>query len=256
MTLPSSGGLTVAQILAEIGDSYPVTIPNANWRTLAGKPSGSLVIPTDFYGKTWRSVSLVHTSSSASEVANYGAEVTGGGRWIAVIALGGNDASAYNLSATISGVAGTVIKRHSSGTGGGPATGTAIIVGQPSGTSGTVTVTGTTTMRFYVLRVTGYDLSSAVFTGDSNGAGVPPWSANVPANGLTLSVCQSGPSGPSPISWTNLTEQIADASLVASHVSSVAWDINMAANAALSVDVTASDTNGATSAVIATFNPL
>ncbi|TIV83786.1 MAG: hypothetical protein E5V64_06370 [Mesorhizobium sp.] len=254
MTLPSSGGLTIAQILAEIGDSFPVTIPNANWRTLAGKPSGSLVIPTDFYGKSWRSVSLVHTSSSASEVANYGADISG--RWIAILALGGNDASAYNLAATISGSPGTVIKRHSSGTGAGPATGTAIIVGQPSGTSGTVTITGTSTMRFYVVRVTGYDLSAAVSSADSTGAGIPPWSVNVPANGLALSICQSGPSGPSPISWTGLTEQIADASLIASHVSSAAWDINMAANPTKSIDVTASDANGATSAVIATFNPL
>lgn len=253
MTLPSSGGLTIAQILAEIGDSFPVTIPNANWRTLAQKPSGSLVIPTDFYGKTWRSATLVHTSSSASETAQYGADVSG--RWIAVIALGGNDNSAYNLAATISGVAGTVIKRHSSGNGSGPATGTAIIVGQPSGTSGTVTITGTTTMRFYVLRVTGYNLGTAVFSDDSTGAGVPPWSANVPANGLTLSVCQSGPSGPSPISWTNLTERVADASLISSHVSSVAWDVYMSANPSLSVGVTSSDTNSFTSAVIATFNP-
>ncbi len=198
------------------------------------------------------SVTLVHTSSSASETAQYGADATG--RWIAVIALGGDDSGAYNLAVTMSGV-GTLIKRHSSGTGAGPATGTAIYVGQPSGTSGTVTVTGTTTMRFRVLRVMGYNLGTAVFTGDSNGAGIPPWSANVPANGFTLSVCQSGPSGPSPISWSGLTEQIADASVIASHVSSVAWDINMAANAAKAIDVTASDTNGFTSAVIATFNP-
>lgn len=204
-------------------------------------------------GGEGRTVTLVHTSSSASETAQYGADAPG--RWIAVIALGGDDASAYNLAATISGVSATVIKRHSSGTGGGPATGTAILVGQPSGTSGTVTITGTTTMRFYVLRVTGYSLGSAVFTGDSNGIGIPPWSANVPATGLTLSVCQSGSTGPSPISWTGLTERIADASLVASHVSSVAWDIEMAANASKSIDVTASDSNGASSAVIATFNP-
>jgi len=204
-------------------------------------------------GGEGRTVTLVHTSSSASETAQYGADATG--RWIAVIALGGNDASAYNLAATISGVSATVIQRHSSGTGGGPATGTAILVGQPSGTSGTVTITGTGTMRFYVLRVTGYDLSAAVSANNSNGAGVPPWSVNVPANGLTLSVCQSGPSGPSPISWTGLTEQIADASPIASHVSSVAWDVNMAANASKTVDVTASDSNGFTSAVIATFNP-
>jgi hypothetical protein len=205
------------------------------------------------FAKEPASVALVHTSSSGSETAQYGADAPG--RWIVVLALGGNDNSAYNLAATISGVSGTVIVRHSSGTGGGPATGTAIIVGQPSGSSGTVAVTGTATTRFYVLRVMGYNLASALFTGDSNGAGVPPWSANVPADGLTIGACQSGPSGPSPISWTGLTEQIADASLITSHVSSAAWDLHMAVNAAKSIDVTASDTNGATSAVIATFNP-
>lgn len=199
------------------------------------------------------SVALVHTSSSGSETAQYGADAPG--RWIAVLALGGNDSSAYNLAATISGVSGTVIVRHSSGTGAGPATGAAIIVGQPTGSSGTVAVTGTATTRFYVLRVMGYNLGSAVFTGDSNGAGIPPWSANVPADGLTIGLCQSGPSGPSPLSWTGITEQIADASLIASHVSSAAWDIHMAANASKSIDVTASDSNGFTSAVVATFNP-
>lgn len=195
------------------------------------------------------SVGLVHTSSSASETAQYGDDTSG--RWIAVIALGGDDASPYNLSATISGVAGTVIKRHSSGNGAGPATGTAIIVGQPSGTSGTVTISGTTgPMRFFVLRVTGYNLGSAVYTNDSAGAGVPPWSVNVPASGFTLSVCRSSSIGPSPISWTGLTEQVTSGGNP-----SVAWDINMAANPAKAIDVTASDTNGATSAVIATFNP-
>jgi hypothetical protein len=197
-------------------------------------------------------VTLVHTSSSASETANYGSDAPG--RWIAVLALGGNDVSAYNLAVTISG-GGTLIKRHSSGTGAGPATGTAIYVGQPSGSSGTVTVSGTSTMRFYVLRVMGYNLGTAVFSDDSLGAGVPPWSANVPANGMTLSVCQSGPSGPSPLNWTGLTERIADNALITSHISSAAWDINMAANPSKSIDVTSSDTNGASSAVIATFNP-
>jgi hypothetical protein len=254
MTLPTSGGLTIQQILDEIGDSYPVTIPNANWRTLAGKPTGSLIIPTDFYGKSWRSVSLVHTSTSASETAQYGTDISG--RWIAVIALGGNDSSPYNLSATISGVAGTVIKRHSSGDGSGNATGVAIIVGQPSGTSGTVTISGTGTMRFYVLRVTGYDLSPAVFTDDSTGGGIPPWSVNVPANGLTLSVVQHSSIGPATATWSGLTERIADAARISGHISSVAWDVNMTADAAKAIDVTCNDTDGHSSAVIATFNPL
>lgn len=197
------------------------------------------------------SVDIVHTSSSASETAQYGADTPG--RWIAVLALGGDDVSAYNLAVTMSG-AGTLIKRHSSGTGAGPATGTAIYVGQPSGASGTVTVTGTTTMRFRVLRVMGYDLSAAVYSADSTGAGVPPWNVNVPTRGLALSVIQNAASVGA-ISWTNLTERIADNVMIGTKINSAAWDLNMAANPSLSVDVTASDTDGATSAVIATFNP-
>lgn len=255
MTLTASPPIKASDINVELGRSAAAafSINGATERALAGVASGAIKF-SDFLGKSSRSASLVHTSASASEVAQYGAAAAN--RWIAVIALGGNDSSAYNLSATISGAAGTVIKRHSSGNGFGSATGTAIIVGQPSGTSGVVTVSGTGTMRFYVVRVTGYDLSAAVFSDNSIGVGIPPWSANVPANGLALSVCQSGPSGPSPISWTGLTERIADASLITNHVASVAWDVNMAANAAKAIDVTASDADGASSAVIATFNPL
>lgn len=53
MTLPSSGSISTAQIQAEIGDTGTITIPDANTRTLTGKSTGALVIPTDFYGKTW-----------------------------------------------------------------------------------------------------------------------------------------------------------------------------------------------------------
>lgn len=252
MTLPASGSITIAQIMAEIGDSFPVTIPNANWRTLAGKPTGSLVIPNDFWGKSWRSVTLVDTSSSASEVVSYGEDVSG--RWIVILAVGGNDGSEYALSATISGVAGTVIEEHSGGNGSGTSTGTAIIVGQPSGTSGTVTISGTTTMRFYVLRVTGYDCNSAVWVDDGQGVGIPPWSANVPANGLTIAIIQN--SNTDAITWTGLTERVAENALISGKNSSVAWDINMSADAAKSIDVTASDANGVTSACIATFAAL
>jgi hypothetical protein len=54
MTLPSSGPLNFIQIQREIDGvgQVPFTIPNAQWRKLAGKPTGSLVIPNDFWGKT------------------------------------------------------------------------------------------------------------------------------------------------------------------------------------------------------------
>lgn len=198
------------------------------------------------------SVTLVHTSASASETANYGDDTPG--RWIVVLALGGNSVSAYNLAASISGVAGTIIKRHSTGNGSGSSTGTGIFVGQPSGSSGTVSITGTTAIRrFYVLRVIGYDLGTAVFTDDSTGTGIPPWSVNVPSNGLTLSVTQSANFLGSH-TWSGLTERIADAERIPNKTASAAWDLNMTADAAKAIDVTASDTDGQTSAVIATFN--
>lgn len=53
MTIPASGSLSTSTIQNEIGDTGSITIPDANTRTLTAKSSGALVIPTDFYGKTW-----------------------------------------------------------------------------------------------------------------------------------------------------------------------------------------------------------
>lgn len=207
------------------------------------------------FNGAFRSVDLVHTSSSASETAQYGDDSPG--RWIAVIAVSGDTvASAYNLSATISGAGATIIVRHNTGDPGVPiGAGSGIFVGQPSGTSGTVTISssfGNPNRRFFVLRVMGYDLSAAIFSDDSGGAGVPPWSANVPAGGLTLSVVNNRDTLGA-ISWTGLTERIPDSSLLTGKLVSAAWDVDMAVNPAKAVDVTASDTNGLTSALIATF---
>lgn len=200
-----------------------------------------------------RNVELVHTSASASEVANYGADTPG--RYIVVLAVGGNSAAAYNIAATISGVAATIIKRHTSGDGVATATGTAILVGQPTGTSGTVTITGAPAgARFYVLRVIGYNMAAAVASDDSAGVGIPPWTINVPADGLCLAIIQN--SNLNAIAWTGLTEQVQENALITSKNSSVAWDKTLPANAALPVGVTGgSDANGVTSAVIATFSP-
>jgi hypothetical protein len=74
MTLPSSGSISWAQIQTEIGSSGSMNIPDANTRTLTGKSTGSLFVPTDFYGKTWDtgggglplSVSVTPSTSSTS----------------------------------------------------------------------------------------------------------------------------------------------------------------------------------------------
>lgn len=52
MTLPASGSITIAQIATELGVALPLDINAANVRTLAGKPTGNVIMPTDFYGKT------------------------------------------------------------------------------------------------------------------------------------------------------------------------------------------------------------
>lgn len=53
MTLPASGSISTAQIQAEVGDAGSITIPDANTRTLTGKSTGAIILPTDFYGKTF-----------------------------------------------------------------------------------------------------------------------------------------------------------------------------------------------------------
>jgi hypothetical protein len=52
MTLPSSGSISTTQIENEIGVAS-ISIPDANTRQLTGKSTGALVMPTDFYGKSW-----------------------------------------------------------------------------------------------------------------------------------------------------------------------------------------------------------
>lgn len=52
MALPTSGNITIAMIAAELGVGLPLDLNAANVRTLAGKPTGSVIMPTDFYGKS------------------------------------------------------------------------------------------------------------------------------------------------------------------------------------------------------------
>lgn len=72
MTLPTSGTLTSAQLAEEMyGDSTrSVTIPDADTRALAGKPTGTLVFPDDFYGKSSK-------YSIAATFATSGSLITG-----------------------------------------------------------------------------------------------------------------------------------------------------------------------------------
>lgn len=52
MTLPTSGSISMSQIAAELGLAMPISLTDTAVRTLAGKPTGAVSMPTDFYGKS------------------------------------------------------------------------------------------------------------------------------------------------------------------------------------------------------------
>lgn len=65
MTLQSSGSMTGADIRGELRQTGGnLVFPDATTRWLADKPSGSLVLPTDYYSKT--AVKLVHSADILS----------------------------------------------------------------------------------------------------------------------------------------------------------------------------------------------
>lgn len=65
MTLPSSGAISMAMVAAEIGTVLPLSMTDSRVRQLIGKPTGPVVLPTDFYGKSW----YTSTSFSMNSVA-------------------------------------------------------------------------------------------------------------------------------------------------------------------------------------------
>lgn len=259
MTLPSSGPLSIGQILAEIGDSYPVTIPNANWRTLAGKPTGPLVIPNDFWGKSWKSVTQTDdrtTAATSHSNVSFGTERAGS--WVVVLATHGNTGSSPGITptATIGGVSATRIAARSTGTGSGTACGSAMFVAQPVGASGTVAVSwhGLAT-SIIVLRVVGYNCGTAYAT-DSAFDGNMPMTVNIPAGGLGIGFVSRGFA--SELSWTGLTEQGADSTDSLGKRRSLAWDIGMSAETGRSISVspwTGTNDNGTNAALVASFSP-
>lgn len=58
MPLPTSGAISVAQIATEMGVSLPLDITSTAVRNFVGKPTGNIVIPNDFWGKSSRVVSI------------------------------------------------------------------------------------------------------------------------------------------------------------------------------------------------------
>lgn len=261
MTLPSSGPLSIGQILAEIGDGYPVTIPNANWRTLAGKPTGALVIPNDFWGKSWKSVTQTDDrTTAATSHANVSFGTERAGSWIVVLATHGNTgADPGNApTATVGGSSATRIVARSSGSGSGTAVGSAMFAAQPSGASGTVAVSwsGLAT-SIVVLRVVGYNLGIVHDIDAANDLlGPMPMALNIPQGGLLLGFASRG--GASELSWTGITERGSDSTDSNSKRRTTAWDIGLSAetNRSVSVSPWSTGSTGANAAVVASFSPL
>lgn len=52
MALPSSGSVSIAQVAAELGLSLPLDLNDSRVRALAGKPTGNVTLPNDFWGKS------------------------------------------------------------------------------------------------------------------------------------------------------------------------------------------------------------
>jgi hypothetical protein len=77
MTLPSSGTITMAMVATEIGISLPLEMTDSRIRTLTGKASGSIVMPTDFYGKSWFTVDF---TVGAEQDVTSGSPVSGNRR--------------------------------------------------------------------------------------------------------------------------------------------------------------------------------
>lgn len=52
MALPGSGQITIQMIATELGVSLPLDLNASNVRALAGVPSGSIIMPDHFWGKS------------------------------------------------------------------------------------------------------------------------------------------------------------------------------------------------------------
>jgi len=99
MTLPASGGITGANIRDELRQSGGnLVFPDATTRWLSEKPSGNLVLPTDFYSK--QAVKLVDSKSfgggsSFSTTINLGPDYPG--RSILCIAAAFRNGVGYDM---------------------------------------------------------------------------------------------------------------------------------------------------------------
>lgn len=252
MTLPAAFPINTQQINVELGRApgAAFNMLGAEERVLAQVPSGTVSMG-NFLGKSNHDVTTVHISSTASEVASYGADVTG--RWVVVLAIGSDPGGV--IAATVSGAPAIIIAQNGN-TFSGVGESCSILVAQPSGTSGLVSLSGGgTPKRFYLLRTTGYNLSSAIFAANAAANGVPPWSSvPIAANGFAVGVAMNDGSVGGAPSWTGLTNRELNTITISGKRNSIAWDFNMAASGGRLIDFNpANDGAGATTGCVASF---
>lgn len=202
MTLQSSGSMTIAEIRAELGMAVgaAITFPSDITRALAGVPSGSMVMPTDFYSKSATKFTETGVDSSSGSTQSVAGLDFGGAastrHIIACVHWEGGSTERTLSSATIGGVS-AAIRVQSGHSGGSTSVGSAIIIAAvPTGATGTVSCTfsgSVETMAVGIIRTLGLASASAHDTATVPGEGDTSVSGtiNVPANGV-LVLCGTG----------------------------------------------------------------
>ena len=154
MTLPASGSITIAAIAAELEVSLPLDINASNVRSLAGVASGNITMPTDFYGKSSLTASIVEASFSGTATA-FGGGSTTAYTGFATLAVAGGGTGAITYQWHVTGGAGITASTSSttrlalSGTAGASISGTVWCVVTREG------VSRTTATKTYELSIIG-----------------------------------------------------------------------------------------------------
>lgn len=196
-------------------------------------------------------------TTTATSFANVNFGPDGVGRWVAILVFHHNTSVSpgQTPTATIGGVSATRIAAHSTGNGSGTASGIALLVAQPVGASGTVSVTwGGLSTTIVALATVGYDLSSAFAAAAAGSSGGGVFLTDIPAQGLLLgAVCRANDTAA--VTWTNLTEK-ADESVIGNR-RSWGWDFPLASQSGRSVSYTPySSGQGQNAGLVASFSSL
>lgn len=201
MTLQTSGSMTTQQIKDELRQPVGnLTFPDPTTRWLSEKPSGSLVLPTDFYNKIAVKqvdfISIPGPISSFTSPINFGIDYPGRSIILVPVAIkNSSDPSInFNTFTVNSGSVPTLVdsRRYWDGVGSSGLQGIGMV--QPTGTSGTTSITFSTTVdNAFIWVFSASNMGNTDFSSDGNGAGsgltsLSLFSVSVPSNGLFMIV--------------------------------------------------------------------